>query len=244
MQYLIPIIILSTLLVVWLTAGVIVNKKLYSKVKKEEHQERGKVIQRIMKTYALIQCIVYPALAILGWFLYLNKTVLTIIQPSLVRPVITLSRFTFTLFRKYIGFNSLIIAVCRYSFIFYEDQVFKFGINRIRYIFLTSSVCIPLILGFLNEATIPIETVWYCFFAPRVNETMIGSGDLASTSLFCTKSNIDEITESPIYSLIHEYLSPSLNYAMEVTSKILVSLVFLNIIEGFIYFHTFVYIKG
>ena len=244
MQYLVPIIILSTLLVVWLIAGVIVNKKLLEKVRKEEHQERGKVIQRIMKTYALIQCIVYPALAILGWFLYLNKTVLTIIQPSLVRPVITLSRFVFTVFRKYIGFNSLIIAVCRYSFIFYEDQVFKFGINRIRYIFLTSSVCIPLILAFLNEATIPIETVWYCLFAPRVNETMIGSGDIASSSVFCTKNNIEEITESPIYNLIHEYVSPSLNYATEVTSKVLVSLIFLNIIEGFIYFHTFVYIKG
>ena len=244
MQYLIPIVILSILLVVWLIAGVIVNKKLYNKVKKEEHQERGKVIQRIMKTYALIQCIVYPALAILGWFLYLNKTVLTIIQPSVVRPVITLSRFAFTVFRKYIGFNSLIIAVCRYSFIFYEGQVFRFGINRIRYIFLTSSVSIPLILGFLNEATIPIETVWYCFFAPRVNETMIVSGDLASSSLVCTKSNIDEITESPIYTLIHEYLSPSLNYAMEVVSKVLVSLILLNIIEGFIYLHTFVYIKG
>ena len=36
--------------------GIIVNRKLYHNIKNEVHRENGKVIQRILKTYSLVQC--------------------------------------------------------------------------------------------------------------------------------------------------------------------------------------------
>ena len=44
----------------WTIAGMTVCKKLYDKVRNEDHQERGKVIQRIMKTYAMAQLLSWP----------------------------------------------------------------------------------------------------------------------------------------------------------------------------------------
>ena len=43
--------------------GLAICRKLYIDTKNEEHKEKGKVIQRIMKTYCLIQCGVWPVIS-------------------------------------------------------------------------------------------------------------------------------------------------------------------------------------
>ena len=53
--------------------GITIGRKFYQNVQKEDHQERGKVIQRIMKTYAMVQCIMWPVIGILALAFYVNK---------------------------------------------------------------------------------------------------------------------------------------------------------------------------
>ena len=123
----------------WTIAGMRVCKKLYDKVRNEDHQERGKVIQRIMKTYAMAQLVSWPLVMISGWFLHVNKTLFRFVEPFVVRYLIITLRCFYSTFRGYIGFNSLIIAACRYCFIVKDSLVSRIGIERTRYIFLTTS---------------------------------------------------------------------------------------------------------
>ena len=243
MDYIAPIVILIIFLILWSSAGVVIGKNFYSKVKKEEHQERGKVIQRIMKTYALVQCICWPSFGWFAYLLYLNKTVMTIIDPVLIPPAIILCRFTYTSFRVYVGFNSLIIALCRYSFVVLEMQVLRIGIKRLRKAFLISSVFMPIFIAILNEASIPIEIVWLCLFVPRGNQTILMPNKNQLGGILCTKSNVEQVSESPIYSFIHGHLPQYVGNGMEICAKVLIWLIFLNVLEGLMYIHTFMYMR-
>ena len=64
----------------WTFAGMRVCKKLYDKVRNEDHQERGKVIQRIMKTYAMAQLVSWPLVMITAWFLHVNKSIFRFVE--------------------------------------------------------------------------------------------------------------------------------------------------------------------
>jgi hypothetical protein len=231
---------LGILGLLWAMIGIIIGRKFYQNVQKEDHQERGKVIQRIMKTYAMLQCILWPVLAIIAWTFYVNKMVFNKIDHALIRHSVSLFRFLFTLFRCYIGFNSLIIALCRYSFIVYENQVFKIGLKRIKCIYISSSVGIPILIAVLNELANPTEMVWMCLFVPQNNQTYHGENDVGQ---FCTKNTVDSVTQSFIYDILNRYLSSSVIYGMQIWHGILLSTALSNIFEGFMYLHIFIYAR-
>ena len=126
--------------------GIFVGRLLYKNVNQEKHQDKGKVIQRIVKTYIIIQCVSWPCMFTLSWLIELDTEVLNLLQPHLVHYVISTYRFLYTLIRCYIGFNSLIIAVCRYCFIVYEEKTSQFNFGRTRKVFIYGSLLIPLIL--------------------------------------------------------------------------------------------------
>ena len=226
--------------------GCIIGKKLYNNVRDEVHQERGKVIQRLMKTYSFIQCVGWPFMMVMGWLLYVNKTGLTVVQPFLTQYIIITMRFVYMVFRFYIGFNSLIIASCRYCFIVLETHVINFGFDRTRRIFLSSSIGIPILLAVIIEATHTIELAWICMFMPSQNHTFKELSEVVQNSqegLFCSKEVMGDITESPLYSAFEQYLSPSFRYGLKICFKVLALTATSNIIEGFMYFHIFVFIK-
>ena len=226
----------------WAIAGIVLGKKLYENVQKEEHQETGKIIQKILKTYVLIQCIGYPSLMILAWLLYTNKFVLTIFRPGMTRHAILIIRLVYTLLRIYVGLNSLIIAVCRYSFIVCENQVVKIGINRFRSIILSCSVVVPIMFAFSNEATFPIEISWICLFMPNDKQTI--QFDTRNVSnIFCSRHHVPEIAESLIYTVCNEYLPQSFIQGMKIFHAVCVVIICSNILEGFLYCHIFTHVK-
>ena len=63
------------------SVGIIVGMKFYKNVSKEDHQENGKLIQRIIKTYAIVQCITWPSIMAFALTIYVNSTVLKVISP-------------------------------------------------------------------------------------------------------------------------------------------------------------------
>ena len=226
----------------WTIAGMTVCKKLYNKVRNEDHQERGKVIQRIMKTYAIVQLVSWPLVMISAWFLNVNKSILRFVQPFVIRYLIISLRFLYSTFRGYIGFNSLIIAICRYTFVLYDRQVYNIGFKRVAYVYLISSVGIPIFFSFLSEATHPIEDLWICMFMPQDNPTLEEPRN-ETRGILCDQNTIQDVIESPIYYLFKDHLPCSVTYGMWICVKIFVVISNFNIIEGFMYAHIFLYMN-
>ena len=67
------VISVNLIIIVLLSVGVIVGLRLYKNIKNEKHQEQGKVIQKIMKTYTIIQCVAWPLIMTCFALLRINK---------------------------------------------------------------------------------------------------------------------------------------------------------------------------
>ena len=170
-----------------------------------------------MKTYALLQCVGWPILLIWILLLRINKTVLRFLTPTLERHALAMLRPLFVIFRAYIGFNSLIIAICRYCFIVFDQAISSFGIGKARKVLLFGSFGIPLLLAILREAAFPMAPGWI--------------------SLSTAENSI----QSPLYYLAHSFLPDFVSYGMALLVISLVGIIFLNIGEGLIYLHIYIY---
>ena len=214
---------------------VMVNRKLYINIKNEEHLEKGKILQRITKTYALVQCMAWPMIDALSLMLVVNKRVSTFLSPTMANNGVILVRFMYSVLTSYLAFNSLVIASVRYVFVVHDGRAARCGIKKLRKTFLLASFCAPMFVAVLNEAMIPIEYNWISNFMPTTNDFLqkdeYGHLILADNSTF-------NIRSSPLFSLADLYLHSTFNDILRVICKILIFLTFSNIIEGFMYTQT------
>ena len=220
--------------------GICVNRTLFCNINKGNHREKGKIVQTIIKTYSLVQCISWPFILISTVILYFNKTAFEIIPPNLFHPAISTIRLICALNRTYIAFNSLIIATSRYIFVIFETQIDRFKIRHVRAFLLTISVAIPMILTLLHQATTPTGPQWLSFFMPYTDEIQLL---FANKSLDINDVLMSEIQQSPLYTFVHEYL-PSLLINVLWFVEIFMSIaIYSNIIEGYMYAHCYYLIK-
>ena len=218
MSYSLSILISLCLMIpILLTLGVLVGIRLYKNLKNEKPQEQGKVIQRIMKTYTVVQCVAWPALTICMGLLRINKVFIKFLTPSLERNVIRIFRSLCNLFRCYIGFNSLIIAICRYCFIVFDQTTRSFGIGKARKMFLCGSFGIPLCVAVLFEATAPMNQGWIAL------------------------STAEDSYESPIFDLANSLLPNFVTDGIAFFCMSMLGIIFSNVGEGIIYLHIHIY---
>ena len=217
--------------------GVILNHKLYKYVKDEEHKEKGKIVQRILKTFALIQCIGWPVIMTFGFLLKLNTEVLDVIPLPLVRFSIIFLRAIYTTINSYIGFNSLIIAITRYVFTIHNSIVQKIGIQKLRSIFISSSIIVPMVLAYLNESIIPVEEVWSSIFIPNYAYSVERAGEKLSFDNTTTISAISRpLLAFPDHSSL-EYVK----CILQVIWFCMLVMTYSNIVEGFLYLRVYIY---
>ena len=114
---------------------ILVNKRLYSKIRKEEHQEKGKVIQHIIKMFSITLCISLPIIISYECILVV-LTEYQILDSSLKRYLISACRFFSILLMDYVQAHSLVIAVCRYTFTVFEQKAEKIQIQKLRSFFM------------------------------------------------------------------------------------------------------------
>ena len=223
-----------------LPIGIIVNRTLFRNIKKENHREKGRIVQRLIKTYSIVQCISWPLILISTIVLYFNKTAFVIIPPKLFHPAIYIIRLICALNRNYIAFNSLIIATSRYIFVVFERKIRAFKLRNVRTFLITASVGVPIILTLLHQATTPTGPQWLSFFMPYNDEMQLL---FANNSLDINDILMSEIKQSPIYTSTRELLpSPLINLIWFV--EIFMSMaVYSNIIEGYMYAHCYYIIK-
>ena len=233
--------------------GVIINIKLYNNVKSEEHQEKGEVIQRIMKMYAIIQAVCWPCV-ILGHdsLIWIDLELFNLDQSCFIRYFKLSLRYLSAMLACYGGFNSAIIAISRYLFIVREQEVSQFGVKQTKRILIGSSLVVPFITVILWDASFPRQwdaTENKLWLLGAKTELSPSSSKLMDEQHFClfldghSNNQTQSIDQSPIYMLSNNYIPTPIIYGMKMLFCVLLSVIFSNIAEGILYSRTFMYLK-
>ena len=215
-----------------------VNKKLHTNLNHEQRQEKGKVIQRILKTYALMQCTGWPCVLASFIILRISAPVLNICHSDMWRYLVTGYRFLTIMLRDYVQFNSLIIAICRYTFIVYNTGLATIRMEKIRRFYIICSGIIPLITTVMYESTVATEPFFISMFYGR-NE----AHKYSSSGLQMNSSYLQIEYSSPIFVICRDNFPIELKNAMLYFQNILVVMIYSNVPEAFIYIHIFVFYK-
>ena len=93
---------------------IFVNKKLYFNIKNEEHLEKGKVVQYIVKTYSLIQCIAWPVLVFYFGMIRIVNEIKRVHESLILQFLVSTFRYLYTFIRDYLQFHSLVIECIMY----------------------------------------------------------------------------------------------------------------------------------
>ena len=218
--------------------AIFLNKKLYHNLKNEKRRENGKVIQRILKTYSIVQCTL-PVLIYPFFLLMLNNEILEYLGPILKYCLVQLLRCLLTIYLYYILSNSLIIALARYLFIVFDTTANRIGTRNIQRFFIGLGFGIPIVLGPIHYSVIPFHTI--------DNFLRIGKYSLSNY----TTSSDDNVTgcketmfdsfESPLYCFTEKHFQSNLISAIRIVLLFVTAIIASNIPECFIYIHTFIY---
>ena len=215
---------------------ILVNKRLYTSIKSEERQEKGKVIQFIIKTYALVQCIGWPCLFIAYGLIKLIQ--LFCIDYLPIKTFGSIYRFLYTLLRDYLQFHSLILATCRYMFIVLPSTSTKIGIDRLRKLLIFASMGIPILTATLYELTCPIEKTYInWFYGQKLDRNIQNHTDDQWIEIDSSE------LESAAFVMFNHFLPSSFTNAVSMIENVLFSIIYSNLIEGCIYIHIIIFLK-
>ena len=220
--------------------GIAINKDLYTKIKKEEHKEKGKVVQSVMKQFSFIQCISWPILFVSFGLFYLCHNVFHLISEPYGHYLLNTLRFAYSLNRDYVSFNSLIIAIIRYTFVVMGSNADAFGISKLRHLFIGCSIGIPIVNNFLYEATQPIEPLYISIFYDKAKDM------IEETNNDRNHTNVVEINDTynfTMFILVNKYLPSQLRYSLIIMEDIMMIILYSNILEGILYAYTMISVK-
>ena len=215
--------------------GIMLHKKLYHNIKNEEHQEKGQIIQRIIKTYSILQCILWPLCLILSTP-FLDTSILNKIAPTQKFYLLQISRFMSTFLRHFVGFHSLIVATCRYVFIVFNSKAERIGIARLRKFFISCSIQVPLLLTITEGLVFPAED-WMSHF--RFSDSNLCQN--ISNSEFKTIQYTTDFSshENLFYRSIQKYIPGILIGVTKVVVISIATIIYSNVAEGVMYGHIF-----
>ena len=215
---------------------IYVNKKLYNNIKKEEHLEKGRVIQYIIKHYAQFQFIGWPCFVVSFGVIKFLIIIIPVSQTLTVHILASTLRYAYAFFRDYLQFHSLIIAICRYTFIILESKAEKFGIIRLRRFFIGASIAVPLLTSTLYELTCPIETFYVRWFYG------VGlSQEISNNTKKLEESLNDGTLESLAFRISNSSFSPFVIDCAQFLETAIFSIIYSNIIEGILYAKIFIF---
>ena len=206
--------------------GIFVNRKLYTNIKNEQHQEKGKLVQTIMQTFSLLQCFTWPCIFIFVGVFSLCSSVFKLVQNSLAVSTINTFRFVYDLNRDYVSFNSLIIAISRYTLLVGERQAETFGIQRLKNLLISLSFGVPIFSNFVYEVSQPKERVWFSLFYSDAVD-VIGRN--------ISSLQKEDQYQSQIYLTFNRYMPPTVIEGMKILDRITFVILYSNIIEGLLY---------
>lgn len=225
--------ILKCVNLIVLIIGVLINYKLYCNIKKETPGEKGKVLQRIMKNYSIVQA--------LGWSsVWLPLLVLmvsvdhfgTLFHPCIYVYGTNICIFFYCYLRFYIGLNSLVIAFGRYAFVVHDHKVLKFGVEKLAKILIWSSFLIPLLMTILCESVVTLK---YNGWLSKIGEYELSCYSLSVNGTFIKSGERGEVYKFPIYKVVHSILPSWATSGLYIIFTVITTILYSNITEGIIY---------
>ena len=227
-----------SLSVIIIPLGIKIHKKLYRNIKNEEHLEKGKVIQRIIKTYSIVQCFLWPLCLILSTP-FLDHNILNNFTSEQKFYLIQISRFISTFLRHYAGFHSLIVALCRYVFIVFDAKADKIGIKKLRSFFINCSIELPLFITICEFLFYPAKD-WISNFRFS-NEAF---QNVTNQDLELAQDSINlNFEENVFYRTIQRYIPLLPISIIKFVLIIMWAIIYSNVAEGLLYGHIFFRMK-
>ena len=229
--------------------GLVICRKLYIDTKNEEHKEKGKVIQRIMKTYCVVQCAVWPVIsAVFGLARFAKSSIFTYNHQNSMMIIVSCLRSLIRLVLGYVGFNSFVIASCRYVFIMHASHDEYTTVRKIRKFFIAISIIVPITLWVLTEAFIAYPEVGLDIvgYQNHANSILVTQSTLkyVDRTLNRTIDTLEErylfIPQSPLFLIVKEYLSPSITSGLKIVLYVIRFILLSNVTEGVLYTHIFI----
>ena len=213
---------------------IVVNITLYQKIKSEEHREKGKIVQLIIKTFSIVQFSCFPAVYLCAFLLKFSLEYFKLLKLTSARYLITSLIFSCSFLRDYIAFHSLIVCAARYTFIVFDSSAERFGVQKLRKIFIGLSLVIPLLSAMIYDAITPIESaaIMYDSFYENITSSK-GTYEASDINLDDINLNI----QSPIYYITNTFFPYSIINLMKIVGMILFILIYSNVVEAFLYAH-------
>ena len=237
------IILFTVCYTIIIPLGLVICIKLYYNLKNEEHKEKGKIIQRILKNYCLLQCVAWPLISVVfGIVLFTKRSIFAFNHSILMVIIVSILRFAVRLNLLYVGFNSFILAISRYVFVMQVTHDEETCIKKLRRLFIVTSILAPVLFGILDEAFIAYPTIAPITAASNVmirhNQTNVGS------TFYDTDHNLQNhtylIPQSPLFLVAEKYVSSSIKYVVKLGLVIAHTAFYSNIPEGILYTHIFI----
>ena len=227
--------------VVWTSiylVGLAINLKLLKVNNLEGRKNGGHLTQQVTKVFTMSQIILWPMIT---WVALDVTSSLTLLPDVFDSWICFAMKSAVHWFRLYLGFNSLVVAAMRYTFIVHDTKVAAFGKERARKIFLHASLIIPIAITILNEAVLgmaiearPLLSKClhnYGYFESNGTQHL-GEGDADNGNHYL-----------PIYMFFKNTFPRQLMTILHPFSTVLYLLVLSNIVEGCLYIKIFLHIK-
>ena len=218
--------------------GIVICKRLYDKIKSEEHKEKGKVVQTLIKNYCLIQMIGWPGLFLFSSAIQINNGTFHIVDTSETINAIHLLRAFYHFYRVYLSFHSLIVATTRYTFLMYDIQTEFYGVKKFRNLFISLSIGVPLIHTIISICVQPLEVRWFSLFSVYNDSVSVPS---EAHGLFFHRVTTAEEYNISLYYLINKLLPSPLVFGLQIFDSAIFLLISMNIAELFLYTHLFIH---
>lgn len=217
---------------VLLTPGIVINLKHLRNLKQEERKEKGKILQKHMKYLSIAQIVFWPGLFLVIWLVKLDQFMIFSLDPCLYHQFGIVIRFSYYVFRLYVGFHSVLVAIFRVSFIVYDRVILLFGTERFGKLMHYGSILVPFGIVLFAEGTIPSINHDQSLSTkdPRCNETYT----IVNASLM--------ETQSPLYVLIHKNVPSDIIICVKLICYTMTFIAISNVVEGILYWHTWSFI--
>ena len=232
--------ILKSANLIVLVTGVLINYKLFCNIKKETPGKKGKVLQRIMKNYAIVQVFGWPFV----WLPFLLLMVSVDYFPNILHPCIyvyatNISIFFYCFLRLYVGLNSLIMAFGRCAFVVHHEKVLKFGVEKLANILIWASFIIPLLMAILGESVITLK---YNGWLSKIGKYELSCSSSEVNDTFMRSEETVKLYQSPIYKIVHSFLPSWATHGLYILFIVTSTILYSNITEGVIYVRSAVFI--
>ena len=199
--------------------GIFLNYKFLKKLKTERRNKpigrKGNVIEPIMRWFIVLQMAYWP------YELFMFSQAVGIANLSSVIPSLCpFYVWSVILGRAIVAYNSLFVALIRYVYIVYERKANQWDFESIGRRFQIASILIPIINVIMLGLTMRPR-----YFLPDAD------------------TNICSHMTPPLITFTMTFVSEPVSDTIAIGSAILVTVVYLNLVEGYLYVKMFQSIK-